>query len=229
MLPALEPIPGSLGSTPLLERLAFAASADGPHPAQDAEWHERAFTAWLLCPMERKCAELCSFVAANIGREGDWLEIEAYGRLVPRSATEAEGRFFLCDIEAMLAVIRHEWATDDHGRSRSGIERVLDIMQTEPLLSLKTLSQRLGMSAGRLGSAFKARTGLHFRRYLQIVRIRNAVYRLVDPLRPIKEAAALAGYTDPSKLIRDFRDLLGTTPGEFQKILAHRFARSAAR
>jgi len=211
--------------------IGWLASIEGPARPGEAPAGldtERMFMDWLLCPAERKCTELRDFIGSKGDCDGDWFDVARYLNLIPESATEAERRLFICDMEAVLAIVRNELAPERQGRSRCRVERLLTNAEAVDLSSLKVLSEGLGISAARLGAAFKARTGLSFRRHLTILRVRIAVKYLSNPLRSVKKVASLAGYGDVSKLVRDFHDLLRTTPGEFQKTLARRTADDGA-
>jgi AraC-like DNA-binding protein len=124
---------------------------------------------------------------------------------------------FACDIEANLAVLRHEFNWG--GNSDWRIRRILELADRDSgnvRLRLKELGGALGVSADHLGGLFAHRTGVPFRRYLALLRAIRAVQLLRDPDASTAAAASELGYADPGNFVKDFRNILGLTPAAFR-------------
>jgi AraC-like DNA-binding protein len=174
---------------------------------------ERAFRQWLYLPLREQWADLERYVCDGSGDPAARLSSKHYRKLPPRSAKDFEKRLFMCNIEAMLAAMRNERACPPE----RSLSHVFQHVGWDLGSSLKVIGAAIGVSARELGLRFRERTGLPFRQYLCFERIRHAVDALRDRECQVQEAALQAGYTDPSNLIRDFRKVLGTTPGHFRQ------------
>jgi len=71
---------------------------------------------------------------------------------------------------------------------------------SDPGLSLKTVSQKLNVSAEYLGRLFARRTGESFRQYLLRVRVKSAVDLLTNSDHDIKTIAGMVGYRQSKPL-----------------------------
>lgn len=86
---------------------------------------------------------------------------------------------------------------------------------------IESLAARLGWSRSRLSREFRAQVGLPPKTVARIIRFADVRCRLeAEPVR-WADVAYDCGYSDQSHLIRDFRELAGTTPTDF---LARRVA-----
>ncbi|MGO9096041.1 MAG: helix-turn-helix transcriptional regulator [Bryobacteraceae bacterium] len=203
--------------------VAEPTSASGKAPRTDEvdgalrSLHERVFLDWLRCGLAEQWADL-EFHLRDIACDPlQWIRAESYRSLIPRTALEPERLLFLCDFDALSALIccRHgaadprvaralEWLTQDCGRLGAG-------------LTLKGVARRLRLSAGRLRQLFRKGTGYAFHRYAKTIRIRaGAELLLWEPPRTVAEIASTLGYSDTSNFVRDFRSRLGETPGQFR-------------
>ncbi len=86
-----------------------------------------------------------------------------------------------------------------------------------PGLTLETLSDKLGLTRVSLSNAINRNTGCHFRRWLNEVRIEEALVRLSDPGRTcnFSEIAYDVGFNDRTTFFRAFKQIVGTSPREF--------------
>lgn len=80
------------------------------------------------------------------------------------------------------------------------------------------VAERLGISSRHLRRAFVASVGVGPKDYARAVRLRRAI-RLADARASAEwgRLATEAGYYDQAHLIAEFRELVGMTPGAFQK------------
>ncbi len=81
-------------------------------------------------------------------------------------------------------------------------------------VSVADVADAVGVSPSHLRQAFAADVGVPVGAYLARVRVDRAA-ELLRAGRPVKEAAAAAGFCDASHLTRRFRRLLGTTPARY--------------
>jgi AraC-like DNA-binding protein len=175
--------------------------------------HCEAFWEWLNWGLEQQRADLANYLGLKSADLWTWLTVQAYSPLPPPSALEPERQLFACDIEANLAVLRHEfnWAGNPDWRIRRVFEEA-DRSSGDVRLRLKELGGALGVSADHLGGLFAERTGVPFRRYLGLLRAVRAVELLRNPDATTASAASALGYADPGNFVKDFRRVLGLAP-----------------
>lgn len=82
---------------------------------------------------------------------------------------------------------------------------------------VEALADELGWSRRHLSARFRAQVGLAPKAVARIVRAERAAH-LIDAGRPLAEVAYDCGYADQPHLNRDFRALVGCTPGEFPSV-----------
>jgi AraC-like DNA-binding protein len=85
------------------------------------------------------------------------------------------------------------------------------------IVSLERLADLAGLSPFHLTRIFRREVGLPPHVYLKQVRVFKA-RQLLDQGLAIAEAAAEAGFTDQSHLSRQFKKLLGITPGQYRRL-----------
>ncbi len=88
---------------------------------------------------------------------------------------------------------------------------------TIPGLTLAILSGKLGVSSAQVSRAVNRITGRNFCRWLNEIRIKEAVVRLSSPARicNISEVAYSVGFGDRTTFFRAFKQLTGSSPREF--------------
>lgn len=84
-------------------------------------------------------------------------------------------------------------------------------------LSLETLTSRFYISPYYLSHQFHKVTGYTLTRYIQMTRIRNAQYALINSRDKITEISERSGFSSFSQFNRVFRKLCGVSPSEFRK------------
>jgi transcriptional regulator GlxA family with amidase domain len=82
-------------------------------------------------------------------------------------------------------------------------------------VEIDRLARAAGLSRRQMERRFLETVGLTPKRLARIVRFQHAVRVLESAARPgaCTMTAAACGYADQAHLIRDFRELAGTTPG----------------
>jgi AraC-like DNA-binding protein len=83
-------------------------------------------------------------------------------------------------------------------------------------VSLNTLAQHVSLSPYYLLRAFRAEVGMPPYAYLENVRIRHT-QRLIKAGLPLAEAAAEAGFSSQSHMTRQFKKIIGVTPGQYAR------------
>jgi AraC family transcriptional regulator len=84
-------------------------------------------------------------------------------------------------------------------------------------LSLRELSQQLGMNLYFFVRSFKRSTGLPPHQYLLRRRVERAKAFLLDPEVPIADVALRCGFATQSHLTATFNRLTNVTPGEYRR------------
>jgi AraC-like DNA-binding protein len=81
-------------------------------------------------------------------------------------------------------------------------------------VSLNTLAQHVSFSPYYLLRVFRAEVGMPPYAYLESVRIRHT-QRLIKAGRPLVEVAAEVGFSSQSHMTRQFKKIIGVTPGQY--------------
>jgi AraC-like DNA-binding protein len=107
--------------------------------------------------------------------------------------------------------------TERHlGKETRAIRRIrqyIDEHFTENV-TLNTLAQHVSLSPYYLLRAFRAEVGMPPYAYLESMRIRQT-QRLIKAGRPLAEVAAEVGFSSQSHMTRQFKKIIGVTPGQY--------------
>lgn len=87
-------------------------------------------------------------------------------------------------------------------------------------VNLQSLCSRFGISQTYMSRLFRKYTGLSFNNYLTSLRIEKAKDYLLEKNTLIKDAAALAGFTDQFYFSRVFRSVTGQSPSDYIRFKA---------
>ncbi|MBI3450679.1 MAG: helix-turn-helix transcriptional regulator [Acidobacteria bacterium] len=104
--------------------------------------------------------------------------------------------------------------------ARERVESVQEIMATEYArpLRLDDLATRVALSPQHLCRVFKAQTGLAVHRYLNRLRLRAALPRLLDPRSDLTSIAFDAGFSSHSHFTAAYRREFGVTPSGTRRL-----------
>jgi len=92
-------------------------------------------------------------------------------------------------------------------------------LYADPELSLPGLAARVDLSAHQLSELLNARVGKSFARYLRERRIAAAKAMLhEEPSASVLSVGLSVGFTSQSNFYEAFREIEGTTPGQFRKL-----------
>lgn len=83
-------------------------------------------------------------------------------------------------------------------------------------VTLKTLAQHVALSPYYLLRAFRAEVGMPPYSYLESVRIRHT-QQLIRTGKPLAEVAAEVGFSSQSHMTRQFKKIIGVTPGLYAR------------
>jgi AraC-like DNA-binding protein len=84
-------------------------------------------------------------------------------------------------------------------------------------IALADLATECGLSPGRFMRAFKKSFGIPVRRYLLHRRIQASKSLLLHSDRPLLKVALEVGFTDQPAFNRSFRQIVGTSPGQWRR------------
>jgi AraC-like DNA-binding protein len=104
------------------------------------------------------------------------------------------------------------------GLSPGAIRRIREYVEAHlgDSMDLATLAAVAGLSIHHFARGFKQSTGQTPHHYLTRKRVERAQDMLAHTALSLSEVAYAVGFSDQSHLARHFRQLLGTTPGQFR-------------
>ena len=85
---------------------------------------------------------------------------------------------------------------------------------TQGAARVESLAAEVGWSRRHLSSRFRDALGLSPKALARVIRVEHAAHR-VRTGEPLADVAYAAGYADQAHFNRDFRELVGCTPGQF--------------
>lgn len=92
-------------------------------------------------------------------------------------------------------------------------------LYTDPELSLPSLAERLGITPHQLSELLNARLGKGFSRYLRERRIGAAKAMLcAEPSASVLSVGLAVGFSAQSNFYEAFREIEGSTPGQYRKL-----------
>lgn len=101
------------------------------------------------------------------------------------------------------------------GRLRNVVDYIHEHL--DETLSVETLSQVAGFSKYHFHRQFSLYAGISVVRYIQLVRLKRASYRLVfEETARIIDIALDAGFENPESFSRAFKNAFGQTPSQFR-------------
>lgn len=104
----------------------------------------------------------------------------------------------------------------EHCHGDALVAAAIDRLYRNPGMAVGELADALGIGRRQLERRFLAREGLTPAEFRVRVRFQKAVRSLIlDPARPLLDAALEQGYHDQSHFCRDFKALAGQSPGRY--------------
>lgn len=97
------------------------------------------------------------------------------------------------------------------------IAEYIDVNYQNPDLSLTSLAEHFNLTINHLSRTFKKYNGINFKDYLAEYRIKVACRILNDnPNIKIAELAKIVGYDTSASFIRNFKNIMGVSPGQYR-------------
>lgn len=106
-------------------------------------------------------------------------------------------------------------------RDDADFEKIAELIARrypEPELTLALVSRESRIPESRVSQVLEKRAGLHFKPYLNQVRIQEAVRLLQETELTVSEIAFQVGYANTTHFNRVFKSLKQLSPGEFRKV-----------
>jgi YesN/AraC family two-component response regulator len=123
-------------------------------------------------------------------------------------------------IELMQALIKTCSPEDDDSEKENDaiIQKIKTIIsrQLDKEISLRIISDKVGLNHQYLSALFKRRTGKNFSKYVTEKRIEKAKNLLLESNLKIYEISELSGYHSIKHFTNVFRTMEGCTPSEFK-------------
>jgi AraC-like DNA-binding protein len=107
------------------------------------------------------------------------------------------------------------------------LTRVLEIVKSQPSVSVHELAAAVRLSPTHLQRLFKRATGLDVSELLAERRCQAAAHLLATGDKQVKEIAHVVGYEHAPSFVRAFQRHFGKTPGVYRKQTAVAASRSA--
>lgn len=107
-------------------------------------------------------------------------------------------------------------------RDSYNVQKTKQLLETEYMhdISLKDISQKLGIHPNYLSTVFRNETGITYTQYLRSLRVKKASEMMQDPSLKIYEIAERVGYVDTASFYRAFKEETGTSPVQYRKKLS---------
>lgn len=105
-------------------------------------------------------------------------------------------------------------------REEQDFQKIVDFIAeqySDPELALARVNRETGIPESRISAVLEKRTGLHFKPYLNHVRVDEAARLLLQTSQTVGEIAFQVGYANTTHFNRVFKSLKDVSPGEFRK------------
>ena len=140
-------------------------------------------------------------------------------------STLSEHQLFGCSplahtyVQALLQLVERSWQ-ETASVSHDFVDATIQYIQMHYALplSVPTLADVAHVSSSYLAKRFRERTGISLMRYVQDVRMREAVRLVVTTDEPVAQIAREVGFTDPLYFSRVFRRVTGHSPTAMRKM-----------
>ncbi|HYG64455.1 MAG TPA: helix-turn-helix transcriptional regulator [Thermoanaerobaculia bacterium] len=97
------------------------------------------------------------------------------------------------------------------------LRRSLRTEQADQGTRVEELAAEVRLSPRQLRRRFQAAVGLSPKELARVLRLRSSAASAVLGVRPWADVSAEGGFADQAHLVREFRSLLGVTPGRFEQ------------
>lgn len=118
------------------------------------------------------------------------------------------------DRKVLSSTDMRQYTTENSHRIDKVLKYISDNYASE--ISLKDVSDVACLTTNSFCRFFKKMTNKSFTRFLNEVRVRNALRLLVQEQRSVSEACYMVGYTSITNFYRQFKQIMGNTPKSYQ-------------
>ncbi len=143
-------------------------------------------------------------------------EISGYD-IENKSLSALAAQVFDCEDTAQCIYHIEHWLLSKLSRcpdifNTERIGNVINLLKSTPSLSVHELANAACLSTKQFGRVFNNHVGMMPKEYARIVRFQKALWLLQRHTRNYADLAYACGYSDPSHLIREFRQFSGVVP-----------------
>lgn len=171
--------------------------------------HSYEFARMVLCELIGELYDLSREYRAGLVEDGQTSAMRF-------SSFDELRTMFIHMTRELSQVVFSRRTMREAGRSEELLAFV-DESYRNPDLSLKMLSDHFGMSPNYVSRIFRESAGKGFSEYVSDMRMQYVKNRLVASAEPIKDIILSAGYRDVPNFMRKFKQIVGSTPGEYRK------------
>ncbi len=121
----------------------------------------------------------------------------------------------------VLAAVVREWSAERTPPDEIVQAAVAAVSISAGTARVSQITEKIGLSDRQFLRRFQSAVGLTPKQFARVVRFRTAAVDVA--MRDAKswgEVAALRGYSDQSHLVREFAEIFGMTPTEFERVFA---------
>jgi AraC-like DNA-binding protein len=140
------------------------------------------------------------------------------GRCLPEQIAEAKSDGLRVRVIERYLQAGSSWLRAEDARVRAA---TAELARTHGATRVREVAFRAGVSERQLERLFRERVGVGPKVFARVMRLQRTVALLAKPgllsLGSQAELAQEAGYADEAHLLRDFRELAATTPGELAR------------
>jgi AraC-like DNA-binding protein len=139
------------------------------------------------------------------------------------SLLECESRIFWVMTQLIKRYADFGSSEQHLGKEKRAIQLVRHFIEEHfaESVTLNRLAQYVSLSPYYLLRAFRAEVGMPPYEYLESVRIRHT-QRLIRAGKPLAEVAAEAGFSSQSHMTRQFKKIIGVTPGQYAQHIQYK-------
>ncbi|PKM67385.1 MAG: hypothetical protein CVU95_06650 [Firmicutes bacterium HGW-Firmicutes-2] len=108
---------------------------------------------------------------------------------------------------------------DGYNDFNNPVNKCIQFIEAEFMhdISLNEVADRLDISVSYLSKQFKDETGINFKEYVTLTKIKKAKHLLNETNQTIEQIAKAIGYNSTLQMIRMFKKLENVTPSEYRK------------
>jgi AraC-like DNA-binding protein len=141
----------------------------------------------------------------------------------PQTALAVQEEAISDGLSALIGIARRRRPPGVRPESPNTIQRAQDFMRERLVqaLRIQDVADAVGVDQFRLIRAFRHHVGISPYEWLTHLRVQRAKTLLAEG-HSATEVAQLLGYCDQSQLHRHFRRIVGTTPGEYARVVGGR-------